>query len=78
MRHQVSPNPVKLYNNWNYCYLCSFDVEDGHTSQTCPPAWCKNGHQIACTGENVQQYIMTGHAPKMSGQHKTKLPPVGF
>lgn len=32
------PNPIKRFNNWNYCYLCGFDVEDGHTSQTCPPS----------------------------------------
>ena len=74
------PNPVKWYNNWNYCYSCRFDVEDGHTSQTCtcPPARHKNGHQVGCICENVQQYIATGHAPKISGQHKTQLPPAGF
>ncbi len=28
-------NIYKRYNNWNVCFLCSFDIEDGHTSQTC-------------------------------------------
>jgi hypothetical protein len=35
------PNPphsniVKKYANWNVCFLCGFDIEEGHTSQTCP------------------------------------------
>jgi hypothetical protein len=29
-------NIYKRYNNWNVCFLCGFDIEDGHTSQTCP------------------------------------------
>jgi hypothetical protein len=28
------PNPVKRFNNWNYCFSCGFDVEYGHTSMT--------------------------------------------
>ena len=28
------PNPIKRFNSWNYCFLCGFDVEDGHTSTT--------------------------------------------
>lgn len=72
------PNPIKRYNNWNYCYSCGFDVEDGHTSQTCPPAWRKHGHQVGCTRDNVQQYLAAGHTPRMSGQHKTQLPQAEF
>ena len=72
------PNPIKRFNNWNYCYSCGFDVEDGHTSQTCPPAWRKVGHQVGCTRDNVQQYLTAGHTPRMSGQHKTQLPQAEF
>jgi hypothetical protein len=39
------PKPVKRFNNWNYCYSCGFDVEDGHTSMTCPRDRRKTGHQ---------------------------------
>lgn len=35
-RNPPFSNPVKYYNNWNYCHTCGFDVEDWHTSQTCP------------------------------------------
>jgi hypothetical protein len=28
-------NIYKRYNNWNVCYSCGFDIEDGHTSMTC-------------------------------------------
>ena len=29
-------NIIKRYANWNVCFSCGFDVEDGHTSKTCP------------------------------------------
>ena len=28
-------NILKVYANWNVCFLCGLDVEDGHTSKTC-------------------------------------------
>jgi hypothetical protein len=28
-------NITKKHNNWNVCFSCGFDVEDGHTSATC-------------------------------------------
>ena len=31
-------NIVKRYSNMNVCFLCEFDVKDGHTSRTCPQA----------------------------------------
>ena len=68
------PNPVKQFNNWNYCYSCGLDVEDGHTSKTCPQDWHKTGHQEGCTCNNVQQYIAAGHTPLLKGQHKMQLP----
>ena len=72
------PNPIKRFNNWNYCFSCGFDVEDGHTSQTCPVGWRKIGHQVGCTRDNVQQYITAGHKPRLSGQHKSQLPQAEF
>jgi hypothetical protein len=54
-------NIYKRYNNWNICYSCRFDVEDGHTSTTCP--FWKACHQMGFTRENAQQYIEAGHAP---------------
>lgn len=68
------PNIVKVYNNWNMCYSCGFDVEDAHTSDTCPQQWRKPGHQTGCNRSNYQQYIAQGHKPRMKGAHKTQLP----
>jgi hypothetical protein len=36
-------NIYKQYNNWNVCFSFGFDVEDGHTSFTCP--FQKSNHQ---------------------------------
>jgi hypothetical protein len=74
---QHAPNPIKRFNNWNYCFSCGFDVEDGHTSATCPHDWRKSGHQEGCNRQNVQQYIAAGHAASLKGQHKNQLP-AGF
>ena len=68
------PNIVKAYNNWNMCYSCGFDVEDAHTSESCPQQWRKPGHQTGCNRNNYQQYIAQGHKPRMKGAHKTQLP----
>ena len=57
------PNPVKQFANWNYCFLCGFDVAEDHTSMTCPAAWRKAGHQEGCTRNNVQQYVAAGRRP---------------
>ncbi len=32
-------NIMKRYANWNVCFSYGFDVEDGHTSKTCPAPW---------------------------------------
>jgi len=32
-------NIVKRYANMNVCFSCGFDVENRHTSRTCPQAW---------------------------------------
>lgn len=47
-------NPVKRYNNWNYCVSCGFDVPGWHNSTACPPEYRRVGHQEECTRANVQ------------------------
>jgi hypothetical protein len=66
------PNPVKRYNNLNYCFSCGYDVEDQHTSKTCLSR--KEGHQTECNRNNVQQYMAAGHFPSLKGQHKNQMP----
>ncbi len=67
-------NLTKRYANWNVCWLCGFDVEDGHTSATCPIHRGKTNHQVGFTCGNMQQWINHGYAPCTKGMHKTKLP----
>ncbi len=67
-------NLTKRYANWNVCWSCGFDVEDGHTSVTCPIHRCKTDHQGGFTCGNAQQWINHGYAPCTKGMHKTKLP----
>ncbi len=31
-------NIIKKFANWNVCFSCGFNVENGHTSKTCPAA----------------------------------------
>ncbi len=47
-------NLTKRYANWNVCWSWGFDVEDGHTSATCPTHWRKTNHQVGFTRGNVQ------------------------
>ena len=65
-------NIYKRHNNWNVCFSCGFDIEDGHTSMTCP--FKKANHQPAFTRENAQQFIAAGYDPSTKGMHKTILP----
>ncbi len=67
-------NTTKKYGNWNLCWSCEFDMEDGHTSATCPTHWCKMDHQVGFTHGNAQQWINQGYAPCTKGMHKKKLP----
>ena len=67
-------NLTKKHANWNICWLCGFDVEDGHTSGTCPTHWHKTDHQMGFTCGNTQQWINQGYAPCTKGMHKNKLP----
>jgi hypothetical protein len=54
-RNPVFSNVYKWYNNWNVCFLCGFNVGNGHMSLTCP--FKKLNHQQSYTQENVQQFI---------------------
>jgi hypothetical protein len=44
-------NTYKVHNNWNVCFRCSFDIEDGHTCITCPFKWWN--HQDSFTRKNA-------------------------
>ena len=67
-------NFVKRFANNNVCYLCGFDVEDGHTSVTCPQEWQKTNHQEAYTRENAQGYIAAGWDACTKRKHKNLFP----
>ncbi len=72
------PNPphfniVKKYANWNVCFSCGFDVEEGYTSQTCPRHWRKMNHQEGFTRENSRQWINAGYDPCTKGMHKLQF-----
>jgi len=67
-------NIVKRYSNMNVCFLCGFDVENGHTSHTCPQAWRHANHQEAYNQSNAQQYIDAGYDACTKAKHKTQLP----
>ena len=65
-------NIYKQHNNWNVCFSCGFDVEDGHTSDTCP--FKKWNHQVSYTCDKAQQFIAAGYDPCTKGMHKSVLP----
>ncbi len=47
MQRNMAPmysNITKHYANWNVCFSCGFDVEDGHTSKTCRAPWRRANH----------------------------------
>ncbi len=67
-------NFVKLFANNNVCYLCGFDVKEGHTSVMCPRVWQKKTHQEAYTRENAQGYIAAGLDACTKGKHKNLFP----
>ena len=46
-------NLTKRFANWNACYSCSFDIPDGHTSQTCPQHLRKLDHDIHFTRQTA-------------------------
>ena len=67
-------NITKMFGNWNACYSCGFDIEDGHTSVTCPHGWRKANHQEGFDRNNAQAYIDAGWKPSTKGRHKTQFP----
>ena len=67
-------NLVKAHNNWNVCYSCGFDVEDGHDSMTCHLDWRKPGHDVYFTRANAQQKLDAGCNACTRGIHKSILP----
>ncbi len=67
-------NIVKQYANWSVCFLCGFDMENGHTSKMCP--WqlqCAN-HQEWYDRANANQYIAAGYNACTKAMHKSQLP----
>jgi hypothetical protein len=74
---QPSPKPqstniVKLFANQNVCFTCRFNVEDWHTSTTCPNK--KWGHQDGFTRSNYMEYKRANHKFCRKGMHKTMYP----
>jgi hypothetical protein len=67
-------NIVKKYNNWNACYSCGFDVEDGHFLSTCLPHLRKPSHNKAYTRANAQEFINRDPHLCTKGINKTMLP----
>ena len=67
-------NIIKRYANWNVCFSCGFDVEDGHTSKTCPAPWRRANHQEGYTRANSGQYIAAGYDACTKAMHKSQLP----
>jgi hypothetical protein len=71
---RLSQPSVKKFVNWNLCFSCGFDVEEGHTSKTCPANWRKMNHQEGFTRENSRQWINAGYDPCTKGMHKSQFP----
>ncbi len=67
-------NIIKWYTNWNVCFSCGFDVEDGHTSKTCPAPWRCANHQEGYTHANSGQYNVAGCDACTKAMHKSQLP----
>jgi len=75
--HNVAPmysNIIKRYANWNVSFSCGFDVEDGHTSKTCPAPWRRTNHQEGYMRANSGQYIAAGYDACTKAIHKSQLP----
>ena len=66
------PNTTKYFSNHNVCFSCGFDVEDWHTSATCPRK--KQGHQDGFTRANYMQYEHAGYPFCKKAMHKMVYP----
>jgi hypothetical protein len=73
VQQQPYSNVVKRYANWNACYSCGFDVDNGHTSMLCPPHLRKATHQIGFNHQNAQQFLDLGHPCSTRNRHKTQF-----
>ncbi len=69
-----APSPVKLYANWNACFLCGFDIKGANNLASFPFMWRKPNHQVGCTRENAALYAAYGLSTK--GQHITQFLPM--
>ena len=67
-------NITKSFANWNVCYSSGFDIEDRHTSVTCPHVWRQTNHQQGFTRGNAQAYLNEGWNSSTKGMHKSKFP----
>jgi hypothetical protein len=65
-------NIVKVFVNQNACFTCGFDVDDWHTSATCPNK--KAGRQDGFTCSNYMEYERANHQFCRKGMHKTMYP----
>jgi hypothetical protein len=67
-------NIIKKYSNWNVCFVCGFDIKDGHTLKTCPTLWRRANHQEGFDRNNAGQYIKAGYDTCTKAMHKSQLP----
>jgi hypothetical protein len=58
----------------NACFSCGFDVENGHTSKTCPTIWRRKNHQKRYNRSNSQQFIVAGYNACTKAMHKMQYP----
>jgi hypothetical protein len=71
-RNPEFSNIVKVRANQIVCFLCGFDVEDGHMSATC--ANKKMGHQDGFSCSNFMEYEQMNHPFCRKGMHTTMYP----
>ena len=65
-------NKMKYFANQNVGFSYGFDVENRHTSATCP--YKKQGHQDGFTHANYMQYEQAGYPFCKKVMHKTVYP----
>jgi hypothetical protein len=63
---------AKNWANQNMSFTCGFDMEDWHTSVTCPNK--KQGHQDDFTRSNYMEYECANHQFCHEVMHKTMYP----
>ncbi len=62
-------NVMKQWANQNVCFTCGLDLENWHTSATCP---CKKmGHTDGFTHSNYMEYKQANHQFCHKAMHKT-------